>query len=136
MAAQPGRDMLLKIYDGSGFVTVGGLRSRTVTLNAELVDITDSASVGRWREALSGAGTRRVSITGAGVFKDDAADARIRTVFFDGLIEAWQIILPSFGTLQAPFHIGALDYAGEHDGALRFDIALESAGAVTFTATP
>lgn len=70
MAAQKGKDLLLKIDDGTGlFVTVAGLRTRRFTLNAEAVDITHQESTGRWRELLAGAGVRRASVSGAGVFK-------------------------------------------------------------------
>ena len=51
MAVQKGRDILLKIADGDSFVTVAGIRARTVSLNAKTVDITDSGS-GGWRELL------------------------------------------------------------------------------------
>ena len=33
---------------------------------------------------------------------------------------------------RAPFQITALEYAGSHDGEVTFEIALESAGAVSF----
>ena len=52
----------------------------------------------------------------------------MRTVFFDGTIRDYQLIVPDFGTLAGPFQITALDYAGEHDGAITYEIALESAG--------
>ncbi len=45
MAVQKGRNMLIKVNDGSSpesFSTVAGVRSRTITINQELVDITDS----------------------------------------------------------------------------------------------
>ncbi|HYF21854.1 MAG TPA: phage major tail protein, TP901-1 family, partial [Caulobacteraceae bacterium] len=57
MAAQRGKDMLLKIGDGAdpqAFTTVAGLRARTISLNARTVDATDSDSAGRWRELLAG----------------------------------------------------------------------------------
>ncbi len=59
MAAQKGKDLLLKIDQSGGFITIGGLRTRRISLNAEPVDITHSDSIGRWRELLSGAGVRR-----------------------------------------------------------------------------
>jgi len=136
MTAQKGKDLLLKIdTSGAGaFATVAGLRTRRIAFNAETVDITDTDSVGRWRELLAGAGVRRASISGAGIFRDQASDAAMRTVFFDGTIRDYQLIVPDFGTLAGPFQITALDYAGEHDGAITYEIALESAGPVSFTA--
>ena len=72
MGAQKGKDLLVKIDDGAGFVTVAGLRSRRIAFNAELVDITHAESADRWRELLAGAGVRRASISGRGLFKDGA----------------------------------------------------------------
>ena len=87
MAAQKGKDLLLKAGDGAGgFVTVAGLRARQIAFNAETVDVTHSESAGRWRELLAGAGVRRASISGAGIFKDEASDALVRQSFFDGVI--------------------------------------------------
>ena len=60
MVAQKGKDLLLKIDNGSGgFITIGGLRTRRLAFNAETVDMTHAESVGRWRELLAGAGVRR-----------------------------------------------------------------------------
>jgi TP901-1 family phage major tail protein len=98
------------------------------------VDVTNADSAGRWRELLAGAGVRRAALSGAGVFKDEAADARLRTLFFDGVIEAFQLVLPAFGVVEGPFQITSLEYRGDHAGEVTFDMALESAGALTFTA--
>jgi hypothetical protein len=135
MAAQRGRDLLLKIDDGSGaFVTVAGLRTRRLALNADTVDITSAESTGRWRELLAGAGMRRASIAGSGVFKDQSSDELVRRTFFDGTILNWQIIVPAFGVIQGAFQVSALDYRGEHTSEVTFELALESAGVLTFTA--
>lgn len=134
MGAQKGKDLLLKVEDGAGFVTVAGLRARRLSFNAQSVDVTDSESVGRWRELLEGAGVRRAGLTGSGLFKDAASDALIRAAFFAGSILAYQVVIPDFGTVTAPFQVTALDYAGNHDGEVTFEIALESAGAVSFAA--
>ena len=135
MTAQRGRDLLLKINDGTGtFVTVAGLRSRQIALNAETVDITDSESAGRWRELLSGAGLRRASINGSGIFKDAASDTLVRETFFSGSTPDWQIVVPDFGTLVGAFQVTALEYGGQHNGEVTFEIVLESAGEVLFQA--
>ena len=134
MGAQKGKDLLLKVEDGAGFVTVAGLRARRLAFNAQTVDVTDAESAGRWRELLEGAGVRRAGLTGSGLFKDAASDALIRAAFFAGSILNYQVVIPDFGTVTAPFQVTALDYAGNHDGEVTFEIALESAGAVSFAA--
>ncbi len=135
MAAQKGKDLLLKLEDTPGvFVTVAGLRARQIAFNAEAVDVTHAESAGRWRELMTGAGLRRATVSGAGIFRDEAADALVRRTFFDDALRAWQIVIPGFGTVQGPFHVASLDYRGEHDGAVTFELTLQSAGALTFTA--
>jgi TP901-1 family phage major tail protein len=136
MPAQAGKDLLLKIdMNGTGsFQTVAGLRATRVTLNAESVDVTTLDSPGGWRELLAGAGLRSASVTGSGVFKDETTDARVRTLFFAGQHPACQIVIPGFGTLQGPFQIGSIDYAGTHDGEATFELSLASAGQVSFAA--
>lgn len=136
MAAQKGKDLLVKIDStGTGsFVTVAGLRSRTLAFNAETVDITHQESAGQWRELLEGAGVRSARITGAGVFKDATSDETVRSVFFAGTIRNWQVVIPDFGTVAGPFQITSLEMNGRHDGEVAFELGLESAGQLTFTA--
>jgi len=135
MTIQRGKDLLLKLDStgASAFVTIAGLRARSISLNAGTVDVTHSESPGEWRELLAGAGVRSASLSGSGLFKDQAADAALREVFFAGAIRAWQIILPDFGTLQGLFQISALEYSGQHDREMTFEISMESAGQLIFT---
>lgn len=134
MGAQKGKDLLLKMNDGASFVTVAGLRSRRIAFNAEIVDITNAESTDRWRELLAGAGVKRASLSGRGLFKDAASDALVRQAFFDGAISDCQVVVPDFGTIEGLFQISSLEFSGEHNGEVTFDLALESAGALTFTA--
>ncbi len=135
MAAQKGKDLLLKVDDGaSNFMTVAGIRTHRLALNADSIDATNQESAGQWRELLTGGGVRRASVAGAGIFKDAAADATIRQIFFDAIIRQWQVIVPSFGIIEGPFQIVSLDYRGEHTAEVTFELALESAGELTFTA--
>ena len=135
MAAQKGRDLLLKVDStGAGvFVTVAGLRNRSLSLNARPVDITNADSVNGWREILEGAGIKSASLSGTGVFRDDAADETVRGYFFNGSVRNWQLIVPGFGIIQGAFQITALEYAGEYDGEVTYSLALESAGQLNFT---
>lgn len=134
MAAQKGKDLLLKMHDGTQYVTVAGLRSRTLAFNAQSVDVTHSDSAGRWRELLDGAGVKRASVSGSGVFKDAASDALVRQAFFSGTLAPCQVVIPDFGTVTGPFQITALEIAADHDREVTFDLTLESAGEIAFAA--
>lgn len=136
MTAQKGKDLLLKVdSDGGGtFVTVGGLRARSLAFNAATVDTTDQESAGRWRELLEGAGLKTARISGSGIFKDASSDETLRQYFFAGTVRDWQVIVPDFGTVEGAFQIVTLEYGGRHDGEVSFELGLESAGALTFTA--
>src|SRR6476661_906389 len=134
MAAQKGKDLLVKIADGAGFTTVAGLRSRRIAFNAESVDITHAESADRWRELLDGAGVKRAAVAGRGLFKDAASDALMRQTFFDGAVKNFQIVIPDFGTVEGAFQIASLEFSGDHNGEVTYELALESAGALTFTA--
>lgn len=134
MSGQKGRDVLIKIADGEDFITVAGIRAKTISLNARTVDGTSGESANAWRELIAGAGVKSASVSGAGVFKDAASDALIQQTFFTQAAATFQLIIPDFGTLSGPFLIEALDYSGDHDGEAAFAITLASAGAISFTA--
>ena len=134
MPVQKGRDLLLKLDIDGAFATVAGLRASRIALDARTVDITTRESAGRWRELLAGSGVRSASLTGSGLFTDASADEAVRALFFGTGIARWQAILPDFGTLEGPFQIAALEFAGDHDGAMTYDLTLASAGELAFTA--
>lgn len=136
MAAQKGKDLLLRVDStGTGsFAAVAGLRSRSISFNAETVDITHADSAGEWRELLAGAGVKSARIAGTGIFKDAASDATIRSYVFDGTIRDWQVVIPDFGTVEGLFQISSFELSGRHDGEVTFEITLESAGELSFAA--
>ncbi len=136
MVAQNGKDLLVKIdMTGAGlFETAAGLRATRISLNAETVDVTSLESTGGWRQLLSGAGVKTAAISGSGVFKDATTDERARQLFFDGLTPDFQVIVPDFGTLQGPFQITSIEYAGSHNGEATYELSLASAGELVFTA--
>ena len=135
MSVQQGRDLLIKLdMTGAGqFETVAGLRATRLSFNAETVDATSMESAGRWRELLAGAGVRSASISGSGVFRDAATDAKVRQAFFDAAVPAFQVIIPDFGVIDGPFQITGLEYAGTVQGEATFELSLASAGALEFT---
>ncbi|MGB0660657.1 MAG: phage major tail protein, TP901-1 family [Mangrovicoccus sp.] len=136
MAAQNGKDLLIKIdYDGAGdFQTLAGLRATRLSFNAEQVDVTNLESTNGWRELLAGAGMKSASISGSGVFKDDQTDEKARAVFFNGDIPAFQVIVPDFGIVEGPFQITSIEYSGSYNGEATYELAMASAGSLSFTA--
>ncbi|MEM1314027.1 MAG: phage major tail protein, TP901-1 family [Pseudomonadota bacterium] len=134
MAVQKGKDLLLKIDNGAGFETVAGLRATRLSFNAETVDVTSATSAGRWRELLAGAGLRSASISGSGVFLDASSDAVMQSAFFNALTPDCQVAVPDFGVVEGAFQITALEYSGQHDGEAVYEVALASAGELTFVA--
>lgn len=136
MVAQNGKDLLVKIdMTGDGlFETVAGLRATRISFNAETVDVTSLDSTGGWRELLNGGGVKTASISGSGVFKDETTDERARQLFFDGETPNFQVIVPDFGTMEGPFQIGSIEYAGSYNGEATYELSLVSAGEIAFTA--
>ncbi|UWQ34515.1 phage major tail protein, TP901-1 family [Leisingera sp. M527] len=136
MTVQNGKDLLVKVdMNGAGlFETIAGLRATRISFNAESVDVTSLESQGGWRELLAGAGVRSASISGSGIFRDEATDERARQLFFEGLTPEFQVIIPDFGIVQGPFQVTALEYAGSHNGEATYELSLASAGQLSFAA--
>lgn len=145
MAAQKGLDVLMKIDISGTKTTIGGLRSTSITLNDESVDITNKDSLGT-RTLLAGAGVNSLSVSGSGVFTDSAAEVAVRTAFSaqqntsDGssaqtaAFESFEFIIPNLGTYTGAFQITSLEYAGEYNGEATYSMSFESAGYITFAA--
>lgn len=84
--------------------------------------------------AAGGRGVRHARLSGSGIFKDSASDELIRSYVFDGTIRDWQVVVPDFGIVEGAFQITSFELTGRHDSEVSFELALESAGALTFTA--
>jgi len=132
MAVEKGKYFLLKVGDGAptpAFTTVAGLRTTQMSIAGETVVVTNKGS-GGWRDLLSGAGTRSVSVSGGGVFTGSAAEARIKANALAGLVDDYQITFESGDAMQGKFLISRLDYAGDYNGERNYTLALESSGQV------
>jgi TP901-1 family phage major tail protein len=132
MAAERGSAFLLKIGDGSAtpsFATVAGLKTTQLTINGDAVVITNKGS-GGWRELLSGAGVRSVSVAAAGIFTGSAAETQVKTLALSGALESFQLSFESGERMQGQFLVTRLEYAGDFNGERNYTIGLESSGAV------
>jgi TP901-1 family phage major tail protein len=132
MTAQKGSAFLLKIADGAVppvYRTVAGLRTTQMTITGDTVVITHKAS-GGWRELLSGAGARSVSVSAAGIFLGSAAEAQVRANAMAGTLDAYELSFEDGEKLHGQFLIQRLDYAGDFNGERTYTLQLESSGAV------
>jgi TP901-1 family phage major tail protein len=132
MPAESGSAFLLKVGDGTAtpiYSTVAGLRTTQLSIAGELVTITNKDS-GGWRELLSGAGTRSVSVAGSGVFTGSAAEARLKANALAGTLDDYRLSFESGETMQGRFLLTKLDYSGDFNGERAYTLALESSGPV------
>ncbi|MCM8729703.1 phage major tail protein, TP901-1 family [Hephaestia sp. GCM10023244] len=133
MAAEKGSAFLLKVGNGGSpvtYATVAGLRTTQLSINGEMVAITSKDS-GGWRDLLSGAGVRSVSVSGAGVFTGSTAETRLKTNALSGVLDDYRLSFEGGDSLTGRFLVTRLDYAGDHNGERSYTLSLESSGAVT-----
>ncbi len=133
MPVEKGSAFLLKVGNGASpavYATVAGMRTTQLSINGDPVIITNKGS-GGWREILSGAGVRSVSVSGAGVFTGSSAEARLKTNALTGVLDDYELSFESGERLQGRFMVRRLDYAGDFNGERSYTLALESSGAVT-----
>jgi TP901-1 family phage major tail protein len=132
MGAEKGSAFLLKVGDGAeppAFATVAGMRTTQMSVNGESVNITSKDS-GGWRELLSGAGVRSVSVAGSGIFTGSAAEGRLKANALAGLVDDYELSFEGGERMRGRFLVTRLDYSGDYGGERNYTLSLESSGAV------
>ncbi len=132
MPAEKGSAFLLKIGNGAAppaFSTVAGMRTTQMSVNGEAVNVTSKDS-GGWRELLSGAGVRSVSVAASGIFTGSAAESRLKGNAIAGLLDDYELSFESGERMRGRFLVTRLDYAGDYNGERTYSLSLESSGEV------
>ncbi|MDR7102809.1 phage major tail protein, TP901-1 family [Croceicoccus sp. BE223] len=132
MSAQKGSAFLLKIGNGGSpavYTTVAGLRTTQMSITGDAV-VTTSKDSGGWREMLSGAGQRQVSVSAAGIFLGSDAETAIRGHALAGTIADYELSFEDGERMQGQFLVQRLDYAGDFNGERNYTMTLESSGPV------
>lgn len=135
MAPHAGKDFLLKSGDGAGtevFTTMGGLRSTSISINGEAVDGTHVGSNG-WKQLIAGAGISSVSVSGSGVFTNDANEKLAITRCMAKTLNNYKVIDDAGNEFAGSFQITSMELAGEYNGEQTYSMSLESSGPVVFT---
>ena len=105
MVAERGSAFLLKIGSGGAspiYATVAGMKTTQLTVNGDLVAITNKDS-GGWRELLSGAGVRSVSVSGSGIFTGSSAEVQLRGLALGGGLAEYELSFESGERMQGRF---------------------------------
>jgi TP901-1 family phage major tail protein len=132
MSAERGSAFLLKVADeGSppAYVTVAGLKTTQLAINGDSVAITNKDS-GGWRELLTGAGVRSVSVAASGIFTGSAAEAQLKALALGGATHGYELSFEGGERMRGTFLVTRLEYAGDFNGERNYTLALESSGEV------
>lgn len=131
MAAQKGRNLLLKTVDQNG-TTLAGMRTTGLAINNEQVDITNKDS-GGWRELLAGAGTQSMDITVEGVFTNAAIENTVRGYAVANSINPFALVFGDGDHIVGNFAISNYQRAGTFNGEETYSMTLQSSGQPTYT---
>lgn len=133
VGAASGVGILLQVAVGGTPTTIGGLRTKSLTINGDAVDVTTSDSAGRWQELLANAAVKSIEATGAGVVQNDALGKSLVAAIIAGTKETLTLVIPGIGTFAGDFFFTNAKYNGEHTNAVMFDLTMKSTGQPTFT---
>lgn len=119
---------------GFQYTTVAAMRTSSLTLNNEQVDVTTKDDT-PWRQLID-CGIKSMSLSAAGVFTDAAI---IDTILADlttagGSIDQYRIISGAGDIFAGQFLVASLERSGEYNGAEQYTLSFESAGAITYYA--
>ena len=141
MAVQKGSSFLLKDNSSGTPATIGGLRSTSMTINGETVDVTnkDSATftgssghdIGR--ELGGNMGIRSMTISASGVFTDSAGENNLRGAAFTGTAVNYDLVFGDGSDVKGAFLVTSYERAGEFNGEETYSVTLESSNTITYT---
>lgn len=128
MAKNVGRKFLVKRGDPAA--TIANVRTRTLSINRELIDVSDDDSSG-WRELLADIGQAEVNMTVEGVFSShDIIEEALDLT--SGLV-AHELEFPDTSTIAGDFALSSFELTGEYNGVATYSFEIQSSGEITYT---
>lgn len=138
MAKYCGKDFLIQKRTALGppavYGTIGGMRSTSMSINNEQVDVTDKGDV-PWRQLLA-CGIRSMSMSGSGIFNDNTVLNGVLADVVAGTIIHLKLISGRGDSFEGDYLITTCERSGEYNGAEQYSLSFESAGSITYTAAP
>ena len=139
MPAGKGSSFLLKDNSTGTPATIGGLRSTSMTINGEAVDITTkdsnafiSSGNDKARDLLQGGGVRSMTLSASGVFTDSSTENILRGFAFDGAIQNYDLVFSDGSKIAGAFLVTSYERAGEFNGEETYSVTLESSNTITY----
>lgn len=130
MSADLGRNLLLK----RGSTVLGSLRTKTISLGKEVVDITTDEDDG-YRTSLAEAGQATLDISGDGVTKTEISTFRTEAYSSTTTTSSIDTVeFPNGDTITGTFRMPTFEESGTYNDANTFSMTLNSSGEWTFTA--
>lgn len=133
-----GKDMLVKAdINGDGnFITIAGAQTRTLTMNGNLIDITNQDSEGNWREAVAGVDIKSMTLAIDGILPKGITFATLDDIYRNQIGGGfmWQVLMPGLAKYEGRFVLTTLEFTGEQNNVVRFSATLESSSVVDKTA--
>jgi TP901-1 family phage major tail protein len=136
--ARSGDLLILKVGDGGDpetFLTVGGLRPTSMTINGAPVDVSSKDS-GGWRALLAGGGIKSVDISAGGVYLGNGSSHHrsLRTLAIAGTLRNFQLD-DGVDVIEAEFQVVTFEHGGDSGAEQTFSISLQSSGGAEPTVT-
>lgn len=125
--ADIGRGLVVK----QGVTAIAGVRTKTVTINSEPVDITSDDSSG-FRTMLDDVGQQSIDLSVEGVTENST----IRAAMLGGgsqLLTDITVAWPDGGTVAGDFYMNSYVETGTYNDAVTFTASLQSSGTWTYT---
>lgn len=111
---------------------IAGMRTKTITINNEPIDITSDDDLG-WRTLLeSDPALRSIDIAVEGVTKDGDLIA-IAAGGGDQLVEEYALTFEGIGTFTGDFYIGTMELGAPYNEAVTFSTTISSTGVMNYT---
>ena len=131
---QCGKDFVLQREVSTGpsvWETIGGLRTKSFSMNNEMIDVTNHGS-NQLRQLLDECGIFSMSASGGGVYDADTNTTQaLESAVKSGTLQNMRFIDGDGRTYTGFFKITTFERASEYNGEATYSISLESSGDIT-----
>lgn len=118
------------------FQSLGGLRSKSFSFSSEGIDITNADS-DEWKKILDGAGIRSFSVSGSGVYTNEAVFQYVFGRARGNLLTCLMFIdVKAERIYEGCFKITSMEVSGDYDAESNYSISAESSGEISVFTAP